>query len=226
MPTADWQRQWVPIGDLPSQLGGLVFNQQPGDQQGGDHGLGRLRAVARQAMGVEDLFDAFKQDLDLPAAPIQFQHESHGPALFWQRRHHQVKPREKERLLAQLAAFLSRLTLRLLAQRFGLFVGQDHRDHADGQTLALPEHDRLALIRPWPQPCQPPPDIDPKVGGSSRSLTGIHRQVPRTEAREGKGSRRIDGQQLGSLAVRFIADQDIAWVEGEVRKAFSQPFGH
>ncbi len=55
-----------------SQLSSFVFNQKPGNQQGDDHSLGRQWAVASQAVCLEDLFDPFTQDLDLPSRLLQF----------------------------------------------------------------------------------------------------------------------------------------------------------
>jgi hypothetical protein len=65
-PTAHWQTQRLSISDLPSEFRRLVFNEKPGDKQGGNHRLCSLWATTRQTVGIEYLLDAFKQDFNVP----------------------------------------------------------------------------------------------------------------------------------------------------------------
>jgi hypothetical protein len=100
-------------------------------------------------MGVEHLFDAFEQDLDLPSAGVQLQDESHRPLLLWQGCHQEVKAREKEGVLTEFGPFVPRLLLPLLPHRFGLLVGEDHRNQSDRQAFAIREHGGVALMGFW-----------------------------------------------------------------------------
>src|SRR5579875_4012346 len=155
-------------------------------------------------MGVEHLFDAFKQDFDLPSAAVQLQHESHWPALFRQGCDQEMKTRQKKGLLAQLAPFLSCLLLPKLSKGCGLFVGEDDGDQAHGQVLSLGDDHRMTRVSSWSQSSQPLSGINPEFGCVAGGLAGKHGQVPGTETSERKRLSLMHGEKLGSLTVCLI----------------------
>src|SRR5258708_35036258 len=183
---------WLPLGLLCSQLRtvhrlthgqphgtAFLFQQGPPQQERRQRRLGRGRRRAAQAVLLEQLFDAFEDQLDMPARLIQAQHLLVGPLLAWQGGHQEHPARQVERVGLQLLLMLAGLAPLAPLGCLPLLLTQAQGNPAQGDTSALMADPDLSTTHPTcggMSSFEPLHYRDPLPSSSSRGrLCGVKR---------------------------------------------------